>query len=81
VTAGYGGGLALTLSGLAAERLSLELVETAGNGLEWRPKENVRLAECPSQGVPITAYARSSSGAEDCRQLAAEVIAQEGKAS
>jgi chromosome partitioning protein len=44
-------------------------------------RENVRLAECPSQGVPITAYAGSSSGAEDYRQLAAEVIAQEGKAS
>jgi chromosome partitioning protein len=42
-------------------------------------RENVRLAECPSQGVPITAYAGTSHGAEDYRKLAAEVIAQEGK--
>lgn len=40
-------------------------------------RENIRLAECPSMGEPITAYAPSSSGAEDYRALAAEVIAQE----
>jgi chromosome partitioning protein len=40
-------------------------------------RENVRLTECPSQGVPIMAYAPSSNGAEDYRQLAQEVIAQE----
>ena len=43
-------------------------------------RENVRLAECPSQGVPITLYAGTSPGAEDYRKLAVEVIAQEGKA-
>lgn len=42
-------------------------------------RENIRLTECPSQGVPITSYAPSSHGAEDYRQLAQEVIAQEQK--
>ena len=42
-------------------------------------RENVRLAECPSMGEPITAYAPSSSGAEDYRALANELIRQEGK--
>ena len=40
-------------------------------------RENIRLTECPSQGVPITSYAPASHGAEDYRQLAREVIAQE----
>lgn len=42
-------------------------------------RENVRLAECPSMGEPITAYAPASSGAADYRAVAAEVIAQEGR--
>ena len=42
-------------------------------------RENVRLAECPSMGEPITAYAPASSGAEDYRALAGEVIEQELK--
>ena len=42
-------------------------------------RENVRLTECPSQGVPITIYAPTSHGAEDYRKLAQEVIAQEKK--
>lgn len=42
-------------------------------------RENVRLAECPSMGEPITAYAPSSSGAEDYRALAEELLSQEGK--
>jgi chromosome partitioning protein len=42
-------------------------------------RENVKLAECPSQGGPITAYAPTSFGADDYRKLADEVIAQEGK--
>jgi chromosome partitioning protein len=41
-------------------------------------RENIRLAECPSMGEPITSYAPSSSGAEDYRALAEELIAQEG---
>jgi chromosome partitioning protein len=42
-------------------------------------RENVRLAECPSMGEPITTYAPQSSGAEDYRRAAAEVMAQEGE--
>lgn len=41
-------------------------------------RENVRLAECPSFGQPITQYDTRSSGAQDYRALAEEVIAQEG---
>jgi chromosome partitioning protein len=40
-------------------------------------RENVRLAECPSFGQPITQYATGSAGAEDYRLLAEEVIRQE----
>jgi chromosome partitioning protein len=40
-------------------------------------RENVRLAECPSMGQPITLYAPHSPGAEDYRKLAHEIIAQE----
>jgi len=42
-------------------------------------RENVRLAECPFQGGPITAYAPTSHGAEDYRKLAEEVVAQESR--
>ncbi len=42
-----------------------------------RIRENVRLAECPSFGMPITQYASSSSGAEDYRALAKELLGQE----
>ena len=41
-------------------------------------RENVRIAECPSFALPITAYSPSSAGAEDYRALAEEVIHQEG---
>lgn len=40
-------------------------------------RENVRLAECPSFGEPITRYAPSSPGAEDYRALAKEILQQE----
>jgi chromosome partitioning protein len=40
-------------------------------------RENVRLAECPSMGEPITSYAPTSNGAEDYRKLAEEIIGQE----
>jgi chromosome partitioning protein len=40
-------------------------------------RENVRLAECPSFGQPITRYDPRSAGAADYRALAREVIAQE----
>lgn len=42
-------------------------------------RENVRLAECPSFGQPITQYDSRSAGAVDYRALAAEVIKQEGR--
>lgn len=50
-----------------------------GLAFETEVRENVRLAECPSQGGPITTYAPSSSGAEDYRKLAEEVISQEAR--
>lgn len=40
-------------------------------------RENVRLAECPSFGKPITQYDPRSYGAQDYRALAAELIRQE----
>jgi chromosome partitioning protein len=42
-------------------------------------RENIRLAECPSFGRPITQYDPRSTGAADYRSLAAEVIHQEGR--
>jgi len=39
--------------------------------------ESVRLAECPSFGMPITEYDPKGKGAQDYRLLAKEVIAQE----
>ncbi len=42
-----------------------------------RIRENVRLAECPSFGQPITRYDPHCHGAADYRQLATEVIRQE----
>ncbi len=37
-------------------------------------RENIRLAECPSMGEPITSYADTSSGAQDYRDLASELL-------
>ena len=42
-------------------------------------RENVRLAEAPSHGMPITLYDPRSRGAEDYRSLATEVLRQERK--
>jgi len=45
-------------------------------------RENIRLAEAPSFGQPITLYDTKSAGAEDYRALATEVIGRwEGKGS
>jgi len=41
-------------------------------------RENIRLAECPSFGQPITLYDPKSAGAQDYRALADEIISQEG---
>ena len=43
-------------------------------------RENVRLAECPSFGQPITQYDPRSHGAADYRALAQELVRQEGRA-
>jgi chromosome partitioning protein len=40
-------------------------------------RENVRLAECPSFGQPITQYDPKSAGAADYRALAQEIMDQE----
>lgn len=37
-------------------------------------RENIRLAEAPSFGQPITLYAKKSTGAEDYRSLAIEIM-------
>jgi chromosome partitioning protein len=58
------------------ERVRSKFPELA---FETEIRESVRLAECPSQGGPITAYAPTSHGAEDYRKLADEVIAQEAR--
>lgn len=78
----------LAVCGILACRLdsrtnhSVEVVESLRKKFgpllyKTRIRENVRLAECPSFGKPITKYASSSSGAEDYRALAAELVAQE----
>ena len=42
---------------------------------------NVRLSEAPSHGKPITAYDRSSRGAEAYTALAAEFLKKQNKQS
>lgn len=65
----------------ARTNLSLEVVETVKNNLNENiyktiiPR-NVRLAEAPSHGMPITQYDTRSTGAESYRLLAAEVISR-----
>lgn len=59
--------------------LSLQVVESVKDSLKQNiyktviPR-NVRLAEAPSHGLPITMYDKNSSGAEAYRQLAEEVM-------
>ena len=63
----------------ARTNLSLQVVENVKNNLNQNiyktiiPR-NVRLAEAPSHGMPITSYDSKSSGAESYRRLAEEVI-------
>lgn len=63
----------------ARTNLSLEVVENVKSNLNQNiyktiiPR-NVRLAEAPSYGLPITKYDARSSGAESYRLLAEEVI-------
>lgn len=63
----------------ARTNLSLQVVENVKNNLNQAiyksiiPR-NVRLAEAPSHGLPITKYDAKSTGAEAYRMLAEEVI-------
>ena len=63
----------------ARTNLSLQVVENVKQNLKQNiyktiiPR-NVRLAEAPSHGLPITAYDSKSAGAEGYRALAREVI-------
>lgn len=65
----------------ARTKLSLQVVENVKATLKENiyntiiPR-NVRLAEAPSYGMPITAYAPTSTGADSYRLLAAEVISR-----
>ena len=66
----------------ARTRHSLDVVEElrrkyADLVFKTTVRQNVRLTEAPSFHKPATTYAPHSTGAEDYRQLAAEVIAQE----
>lgn len=60
-------------------KLSEEVVESVRENLNEKifdtviPR-NIRLAEAPSHGVPITKYDSSSRGAESYRLLAAEIL-------
>ena len=63
----------------ARTNLSLQVVENVKDNLKQNiyktiiPR-NVRLAEAPSHGLPITMYDGKSAGAESYRLLAEEVI-------
>ncbi|MDY2607945.1 MAG: ParA family protein, partial [Lachnospiraceae bacterium] len=59
--------------------LSLQVVENVKENLNQNVYKtiiprNVRLAEAPSHGLPITSYDSRSAGAEAYRMLADEVI-------
>ena len=59
--------------------LSLQVVENVKENLHQNVYKtiiprNVRLAEAPSHGLPITMYDNRSAGAESYRMLADEVI-------
>lgn len=68
----------------ARTNLSLQVVENVKSNLKQAiyktiiPR-NVRLAESPSHGLPISMYDPKSSGAEGYRNLANEVIEREDK--
>lgn len=68
----------------ARTNLSTQVVENVKGHLEQNiyntliPR-NIRLAEAPSYGMPITKYDPKSAGAEAYRQLADEVIKNKGE--
>ena len=47
----------------------------AGDVFTTRIRDNVKLAEAPSYGQPITSYAATSYGSQDYQQFAEEVLA------
>jgi chromosome partitioning protein len=49
-----------------------------GRHFETVVRYSVKLAEAASHGVPITRYAKESAGYEDYRNVAREILAQEG---
>lgn len=60
-------------------KLSSDVVDTVKNNLNTRVfntiiPRNVRLAEAPSNGLPINLYDTKSTGAESYRNLAKEII-------
>ncbi|MDD5936126.1 MAG: AAA family ATPase [Clostridiales bacterium] len=67
----------------ARTNLSLQVVENVRKNLEQKiynsiiPR-NVRLAEAPSHGLPINMYDSKSAGADAYRDLADEVLRQDG---
>ena len=67
----------------ARTNLSLQVVENVRNNLNQNiykaiiPR-NVRLAEAPSHGLPISMYDSKSAGAEAYRDLADEILKQDG---
>ena len=66
----------------ARTNLSLQVVENVKNNLDQSIyktiiQRNVRLAEAPSYGLPITLYDKRSVGAESYRLLAEEVLHRE----
>ncbi len=68
----------------ARTNLSLQVVENVRRNLEQKiynsiiPR-NVRLAEAPSHGLPISMYDPKSAGADAYRDLADEVLRQDGE--
>jgi chromosome partitioning protein len=79
----------LRISGILACRVDartrharevVEQLRQRSDSLVYRTviRENIRLAECPSFGQPITQYDPKSHGAADYRALAREIISQEG---
>ncbi|MDR1766432.1 MAG: AAA family ATPase [Lachnospiraceae bacterium] len=67
----------------ARTNLSADVVDNVKRTLSGRIyktiiQRNIKLAEAPSHGLPITLYDSRSSGAENYRMLAAEVISRGG---
>jgi len=64
---------------LAVEVLQEIKHHFAGEAFDTVVRKNVRLAEAPGYGVPITEYDPRCYGAEDYRSLAREVLAMAGE--